>query len=104
MRNRRAITPEYKSGVTWIVKQYHDRHDFRLGHGGITVILVLCAGFEGIFSHHCIKKLAELKISEAKSSAIQKNSVMLHSLVDSAGDFLPYFLHRNIYFVTLSVL
>lgn len=60
---------------------YHDKHDFRLGHGSITVIFALYGWFKRIFCRHSIKKFAELKISEAKSSAIQNNSITLHSII-----------------------
>lgn len=55
------------------MKKYHDKHDFRFGHGRITLIFALCCWLKRIFCHHDIKKLAEVKISEAKSSAIQNN-------------------------------
>lgn len=60
---------------------FPDKHDFRLGHGRIMVIFALCGWFKRIFCHHSIKKFAELKISEAKSSAIQNNSITLHSMI-----------------------
>lgn len=60
---------------------FHDKHDFRLGHGRIMVIFALCGWFKRIFCHHSIKKFAELKISETKSSAIQNNSITLHSMI-----------------------
>ena len=52
-----------------------------LGHGGITVIFTFCYWLKYIFCHHDIKKLAELKISEAKSAAIQNNFITLHSVI-----------------------
>ena len=63
------------------MKKYHDEHDFRCGHGGIMVIFAPCSWFKRVFCHHGIKKLAELKISEAKSSAIQNNSITLLSVI-----------------------
>ena len=45
--------------VSRIMKKNQDEHDFRLGHGGITVIFAFCCRFKRIFRHHGIKKLAE---------------------------------------------
>ena len=43
-----------------VLEKYHDKHDFRLGHGGITVIFALCGWFKRIFCRHNIKKFAEI--------------------------------------------
>ena len=67
--------------VSRVMEKYHDKHDFRLGHGRITVIFALCCWFKRIFCHHSIEKFAELKISETKSSAIQNNSITLLSVI-----------------------
>lgn len=71
----------FQTTITRVMKKYHDKHNFRLRHGEITVIFTFSCCFKRIFCHHGIKKLAELKISEAKSSAIQNNSITLFSVI-----------------------
>lgn len=53
--------------------------------------------FQRIFFRHFIKKLAELEISEAKSSAIQNNSVTLSSASIAMIDC------KSLYFSTIKL-
>lgn len=61
--------------VSRIMKKNQDEHDFRLGHGGVTVIFAFCCRLKRIFCHHGIKKLAEL------ICPIQNNSITLLSVI-----------------------
>lgn len=46
----------FQTTITRIMEMYHDKYDFRFGHGGITVIFALCNWFKHVFCHHGIKK------------------------------------------------
>lgn len=46
--------------VSQAIKKYHDKHDFRFGQGGITVIFALCSWLKRVFFHHGIEKIAEI--------------------------------------------
>ena len=72
------------------MKKYHDKHDFRFGHGGITVIFALCGRFKRVFCHHGIKKLAKI-------SAIQNISITLLSVI------IVIFVRISLYFSTIKI-
>ena len=38
-----------QTSIPKIMKKYHDKHDFSLGHGEITVIITFCGRFKRIF-------------------------------------------------------
>ena len=50
----------FQATVAWIMKQYHDYHNFCLWHGWPAVILPFLICFQCIFFHHGIKKLAKI--------------------------------------------
>ena len=51
----------FQTTITRVMKKYHDKHDFCLGNGRITVIFTFCCWLKRIFCHHDIKKITELK-------------------------------------------
>ena len=60
--------------VSRVMEKYHDEHDFRFGHGGITMIFTLCSRLSVYFVIMASKNLQ-------KSSAIQNNSITLLSVI-----------------------
>lgn len=60
--------------VSRVMEKYHDKHDFSLGHGGVTVIFAFCCRFKRIFRLMASKNLQN-------SSAIQNNSITLFSVI-----------------------
>ena len=69
-----------RTAATFSHETIHDNHYFSLWHSEITMAGMFVFAFQRIFFSHFIKKLAELEISEAKSSAIQNNSVTLFAV------------------------
>ena len=45
--------------VSGVVEQDHDNHHLCLGECTIAVVISFANPLEGIFFHHCVKKLAE---------------------------------------------
>jgi hypothetical protein len=60
--------------ITGVMKKNQYQHDFRLGHGGGTVIFSFLICFQRVFAIISSKNLQ-------KSSAIQNNSITLFSVI-----------------------
>ena len=80
----------FQTTVAWIMKKYHDEHDFCLWQGWNTVIFTLCNWFKRVFCHHGIKKLAEI-------SAMQNNSITLLSVI------IAIIVRNSFFFSTIKI-